>query len=259
MPPPRTKRSVLSSAKGATKTAERSMPARIRSPGSGDRHPAPVGSVALPEPRCQAPRMSAPFGSRSRPPSAPPSQRPRPRRRHGRPRALSARATSVCSFLYRSIAESGLDPEPRGGLRDGDRGRQVRADARRFRTRRTARAPLVVHRRAGALRSDSSTRTTTTRASAGPACRAIIAACQRQPADIVHANDWHTGLFRCCRGAFTWDRLFAGTRTLFSIHNLGYQGVFGAEAVDRMGLVVPRSSSTRIASRPARSTCWRRG
>lgn len=70
-------------------------------------------------------------------------------------------------------------------------------------------------------------------------CRAILETCQRRgwAPDIIHANDWHTGLLPLLlRRAYSWDGLFAGTRTLFSIHNLGYQGVFGAGSIDEMGL-----------------------
>jgi starch synthase len=51
-------------------------------------------------------------------------------------------------------------------------------------------------------------------------------------ADIVHANDWHTGLLPV---------ILAGTpgqkpATVFTIHNLAFQGVFPAEIYPRLGL-----------------------
>jgi starch synthase len=55
--------------------------------------------------------------------------------------------------------------------------------------------------------------------------------------DIVHANDWQTALLPLLlRSAYAWDRLFASTRSVLTIHNLGYQGVFGAEIVPDLGL-----------------------
>ena len=35
---------------------------------------------------------------------------------------------------------------------------------------------------------------------------------------------------------FAWDRLFAATRTVLTIHNIGHQGTFGAAAVSDAGL-----------------------
>ena len=58
---------------------------------------------------------------------------------------------------------------------------------------------------------------------------AALEACRRLrfAADILHCNDWHTALLplylEATRGT---EPLFAGTRSVFSIHNLGYQGVF---------------------------------
>lgn len=53
--------------------------------------------------------------------------------------------------------------------------------------------------------------------------------------DVVHGHDWHTGL------AFAYLHCLsaAGRRrpaTVFTIHNLAYQGVFGAEVRERLGL-----------------------
>lgn len=50
--------------------------------------------------------------------------------------------------------------------------------------------------------------------------------------DVLHCNDWQTGLLPLTlRVAFSWDRLFAKTKTLLSIHNLMYQGVFAASTL----------------------------
>lgn len=69
--------------------------------------------------------------------------------------------------------------------------------------------------------------------------RAVLESCQRtgwRP-DVIHINDWHTGLLPLLmRSRYGWDELFHGTRTLLSIHNLGYQGVFPPECIEAMGL-----------------------
>lgn len=53
--------------------------------------------------------------------------------------------------------------------------------------------------------------------------------------DVVHANDWHTGflpvLLKEKAGAI-WDK----TGSVYSIHNMAYQGEFGVEALDWLDL-----------------------
>jgi starch synthase len=54
---------------------------------------------------------------------------------------------------------------------------------------------------------------------------------------ILHCNDWHTAfgpLF--VRTIYAWDRLFSATRSILTIHNIGYQGVFPAADVAALGL-----------------------
>jgi starch synthase len=70
-------------------------------------------------------------------------------------------------------------------------------------------------------------------------CRAVLESCQRMgfAPDVVHANDWHTAILPLLlRTAYSWDRLFEDTRTLLTIHNIGYQGVFSARAIHDLGL-----------------------
>ena len=54
--------------------------------------------------------------------------------------------------------------------------------------------------------------------------------------DIVHLNDWHCG-FAAVEIAHLrfWDRYWANTRTVFSIHNMAYQGGFGMEELWKLG------------------------
>jgi starch synthase len=55
--------------------------------------------------------------------------------------------------------------------------------------------------------------------------------------DILHCNDWHTALLPLMlKTSYAWDRLFANTRSLISIHNIGYQGVFGVHTLGDTGI-----------------------
>jgi starch synthase len=68
---------------------------------------------------------------------------------------------------------------------------------------------------------------------------AALLCCQRMAfaPHILHCNDWHTGLGPLLlKTTYAWDRLFHGTRSLMSIHNLAYQGVFSAAAIADTGL-----------------------
>ena len=48
---------------------------------------------------------------------------------------------------------------------------------------------------------------------------------------ILHCNDWHTAMAPLwLRSIYRWDALFAHTRSVMTIHNIGYQGVVGAVA-----------------------------
>jgi starch synthase len=70
-------------------------------------------------------------------------------------------------------------------------------------------------------------------------CRAVLETCQRLQwaPDILHSNDWHTALLPLyLKTTYAWDRLFAGTRTVLTIHNIGYQGIFSDSVLDQIGL-----------------------
>jgi len=69
--------------------------------------------------------------------------------------------------------------------------------------------------------------------------RAAIECCQRMgfAPDIFHCNDWHTAfapLF--LKSIYSWDKLFARTKSVLTIHNIGYQGVFAASAFADLAL-----------------------
>ncbi len=69
--------------------------------------------------------------------------------------------------------------------------------------------------------------------------RAAIEMCQHMgfAPDIFHCHDWHTSLIPMyLKTYYEWDRLFAHTRSVLTIHNIGYQGVFGARILPDMGM-----------------------
>jgi starch synthase len=69
--------------------------------------------------------------------------------------------------------------------------------------------------------------------------RAALLSClqMRWAPRIVHCNDWHTGfapLF--LRSSYRSEPLLAAARTLLTIHNIGYQGIFAATQVADLNL-----------------------
>jgi len=57
------------------------------------------------------------------------------------------------------------------------------------------------------------------------------------PADVLHCHDWQTGLVPVLlKTAYAEDPLLKNTATLFTIHNLGYQGLFPAAKLEQLGL-----------------------
>ncbi len=58
-----------------------------------------------------------------------------------------------------------------------------------------------------------------------------------QRPDVFHAHDWQTGLVPVYLKAFYWDDpALYRSPTLFTIHNLAYQGNFGGDTLDVLGL-----------------------
>lgn len=54
--------------------------------------------------------------------------------------------------------------------------------------------------------------------------------------DIVHLNDWHCGFAAVeLASARRWDPYWRNTRTVFSIHNMAYQGGFGMGELWKLG------------------------
>jgi len=57
------------------------------------------------------------------------------------------------------------------------------------------------------------------------------------PPDLFHCNDWQTGFIPAyLRTVYAGDQFFRRTSTLFTIHNLAYQGTFSPAMLPRFGL-----------------------
>ena len=55
--------------------------------------------------------------------------------------------------------------------------------------------------------------------------------------DIIHANDWHTSLIPVfLKTTYKDNPFYRNTATVFTVHNLAYQGVFGEYVMDIAGL-----------------------
>ncbi len=55
--------------------------------------------------------------------------------------------------------------------------------------------------------------------------------------DVIHCHDWQSALIpELLKTSFSWDKLFSNTKTLLTIHNLAYQGIFGIKTVRDAGL-----------------------
>ena len=69
--------------------------------------------------------------------------------------------------------------------------------------------------------------------------RAVLELTKRlgDPPQVIHCNDWQTGLIPAyLQSVYRDDPYFAHTATLFSIHNLAYQGVFSPALLPQLGL-----------------------
>lgn len=69
-------------------------------------------------------------------------------------------------------------------------------------------------------------------------CRAILETCRNLNfiPDIIHSNDWQSGLIPAFLKADPAYSDFSSTSTLFSIHNIAYQGNFPPGSFDKLGL-----------------------
>lgn len=70
-------------------------------------------------------------------------------------------------------------------------------------------------------------------------CRAVLEAlCALDwSPDIIHCHDWHTGIVpNWMHTIYRNDPFFADTATVYTIHNLAYQGIFGLRILEVAGV-----------------------
>ena len=70
-------------------------------------------------------------------------------------------------------------------------------------------------------------------------CREVFERCKYEDfcPDIIHCNDWHTALVPVyLQTIFKDDPFFKDTKSLMTIHNLAYQGLFPKEEYPKIGL-----------------------
>ena len=62
-------------------------------------------------------------------------------------------------------------------------------------------------------------------------CSSVVKLCVELDVDVVHLNDWHTAL----TALYINDKKLK-IKTVFTIHNLAYQGIFGFSSLSRIGI-----------------------
>jgi starch synthase len=68
---------------------------------------------------------------------------------------------------------------------------------------------------------------------------AALESCQRMAfaPDVLHVHDWHTALGPLLlKSRYAWDRLFARTKSVLTVHNLAYHGAFPPGHAREVGL-----------------------
>lgn len=69
--------------------------------------------------------------------------------------------------------------------------------------------------------------------------RAVIESAQRMQwaPDVFHCHDWHASLVPLyLKTLYAWDMLFKDSRTVLTIHNIGYQGAFPSSVLGDLSL-----------------------
>src|SRR5258705_6401179 len=71
-------------------------------------------------------------------------------------------------------------------------------------------------------------------------CRAAIEIAKHVwPADVIHCHDWQTAMVPVLlRSSYSDDPVMKDMPVVFTIHNMGYQGQFGKEVLDRAGIPI---------------------
>ncbi|TPW20812.1 MAG: starch synthase, partial [Elusimicrobia bacterium] len=79
--------------------------------------------------------------------------------------------------------------------------------------------------------------------------RAVLEACRalRLSPSVVHAHDWQAGLVPALlKTTFKDDPVFRSTATVFTVHNMGYQGLFPKSSLGVTGLPASAFSSDGV-------------
>ncbi len=67
-------------------------------------------------------------------------------------------------------------------------------------------------------------------------CRSVFELCKQidfQP-DIIHCNEWQTGLIPAyLKTLYRKEKFFKNTKTIYTIHNIAYQGIFEKEVFEK--------------------------
>ena len=70
--------------------------------------------------------------------------------------------------------------------------------------------------------------------------------------DIIHCNEWHTALIpNWLKTVYRDDPFFSSIATLYTAHNLEYQGIFGYRILEIAGLAETGCSASSTASTPS--------
>jgi starch synthase len=80
--------------------------------------------------------------------------------------------------------------------------------------------------------------------------RAALECCQRLdwPPEIVHCHDWHAALVPSyLKTLYEWDSLLEQSRTVLTIHNLAFQGVFSRQVGQDLGLAEELAAADRTS------------
>lgn len=80
-------------------------------------------------------------------------------------------------------------------------------------------------------------------------CRAVLEGCRLAglKPDVLHGHDWQAGLLAAyLRSVYGEDPAWKGTGSVFTVHNLAYQGVFPREAAAAAGLPESELSPERL-------------
>ena len=88
-------------------------------------------------------------------------------------------------------------------------------------------------------------------------CRAALEVVRRifRP-QVIHCHDWQSALVPAyLRTTLAGDPTFAGIKTLFTIHNLGYQGLFPRTALAQIGLDDALFTIPAVSNSSAGSIC----